>query len=178
MYELGFADAIIYGRGTEVNGGNIDFTVTWDIDGQVLKHMTLEKVKLESRDRPKQIAESSVIKTYDFQTAEQCSSRAGALTHALLIEDFDVANENESYYLLANNKKCFKATMYSTEPGALVHNKELLDPEGKFRIDEVLDDTGRALMKICIVKAAFLHEKWIKPHCKKTEKLMNLPKRD
>ena len=178
MYELGFADAIIYGRGTEVNDGNRNFTVTWDIDGQVLKHMTLEKVKLESRDRPKQIAESSVIKTYDFQTAEHCSSRAAALTHALLIEDFDVPNENESYYLLANNKKCFKATMYYTEPGALVYKKELLDPEGKFRVDEVLDDSGRTFMKICIVKAAFLHEKWIKPHCKKTEKLMDLPKRD
>ena len=69
MYELGFADAIIYGRATEVNDGNRDFTVTWGIDGQVLKHMTLEKVKLKSRDRPKQIAESSVIKTDDFQTA-------------------------------------------------------------------------------------------------------------
>ena len=30
--------------------------------------------------------------------------------------------------------------MYSTEPGALMHNKELLDSEGKFQIDEVLDD--------------------------------------
>ena len=177
MHELGFADGIIYGRVTEVKDGNRDFTVAWDIDGQVSKHMTLEKVKLESRDTPKQIVEISVITTDDFQTAEQCSSKT-ALAHAFLIEDFDVANENGSYYLLANNKKCFKATMYSTEPGALVHNKELLDPEGKFRIDEVLDDAGRALMKICIVKAAFLHGKWIKTHCKKKEKLMELPKRD
>ena len=30
--------------------------------------------------------------------------------------------------------------MYSTELGALEHNKELLDSEGKIRIDEVLDD--------------------------------------
>ena len=140
MHELGFADSIIYGRVTEVKDRNRDFTVTWDIDGQVSKHMTLEKVKLESRDTLKQIVESSVITTYDFQTAEQCSSKTAALTHALLIEDFDVANENGSYYLLANNKKCFKTTMYSTEPGALVYNKELLDSEGKFQIDEVLDD--------------------------------------
>ena len=132
MHEVGFADGIIYGRVTEVKDGNRDFTVTWDIDGQVSKHMTLEKVKLESRDTPKQIVESSVITTDDFQTAEQCSSKTAALTHALLIEDFDVANENGSYYLLANNKKCFKATMYSTEPGAPVHHKELLDSEGKF----------------------------------------------
>ena len=94
--------------------------------------MTLEKVKLESTDTPEQIVEGSVITTDDFQTAEQCSSKT-ALAHAFLIEDFDVANENGSYYLLANNKKCFKATMYSTEPGALVHIKELLDSEGKFR---------------------------------------------
>ena len=52
MHELGFADGIIYGRVTEVKDGNRDFTVTWDIDGQVSKHMTLEKVKLESRDTP------------------------------------------------------------------------------------------------------------------------------
>ena len=123
---------------TEVKDGNRDFTVAWDIDGQVSKHMTLEKVKLESRDTPKQIVEISVITTDDFQTAEQCSSKT-ALAHAFLIEDFDVANENGSYYLLASNKKCFKIKMYSTEPGALVHNIELLDL-GKFRIDEVLDD--------------------------------------
>ena len=30
--------------------------------------------------------------------------------------------------------------MYSTEPSALLHNKELLNSEGKFRIYEVLDD--------------------------------------
>ena len=47
MHELGFADGIMYGQVTEVKDGNRDFTVTWDIDGQVLKHMTLEKVKLE-----------------------------------------------------------------------------------------------------------------------------------
>ena len=123
MHELGFADGIIYGRVTEVKDGNRDFTVTWDIDGQVSKHMTLEKVKLESTDTPKQIVEGSVITTDDFQTAEQCSSKTAALTHALLIEDFDVANENGSYYLLTNNKKCFKATMLSTEPGTLVHNR-------------------------------------------------------
>ena len=140
MHELGFADGIMYGQVTEVKDGNRDFTVTWDIDGQVSKHMTLEKVKLESRDTPKQNVESSVVTTDDFQISEQCSSKTAALTHALLIEDFDVANENGSYYLLANYKKCFKTTMYSTEPGALVHNKELLDLEGKFRIDEVLDD--------------------------------------
>ena len=58
MHEVGFADGIIYGRVTEVKDGNRDFTVTWDIDGQVSKHMTLEKVKLESRDTPKQIDES------------------------------------------------------------------------------------------------------------------------
>ena len=125
---------------TEVKDGNRDFTVTWDIDSQVSKHMTLEKVKLESTDTPKQIVEGSVITTDDFQTAEQCSSKTAALTHALLIDDFDVANENGSYHLVANNKKCFKASMYSTEPGALVHNKELLDSEGTFRIDEVLND--------------------------------------
>ena len=102
--------------------------------------MTLEKVKLESRDTPKQIVESSVITTDDFQTAEQCSSKTAALTHALLIEDLDVANENGSYYLPGNSKKSFNATMYSTELGALEHNKELLDSEGKIRIDEVLDD--------------------------------------
>ena len=139
MHELGFADGIIYGRVTEVKDGNRDFTVAWDIDGQVSKHMTLEKVKLKSTDTPKQIVEGSVITTDDFQTAEQCSSKTAANTHALLIEDFDVANENGSYYLLASNKKCFKIKMYSTEPGALVHNIELL-ALGKFRIDEVLDD--------------------------------------
>ena len=139
IHELGFADGIIYGWVTEVKDGNRDFTVTWDIDSQVSKHMTLEKVKLESTDTPKQIVEGSVITTDDFQTAEQCSSKKAANTHALLIEDFDVANENGSYYLLASNKKCFKIKMYSTEPGALVHNTELLDL-GKFRIDEVLDD--------------------------------------
>ena len=101
--------------------------------------MTLEKVKLESRGTPKQIVEGSVITTDNFQTAEQCSSNTAALTHALLIDEFDVANENGSYYLLAN-KKCFQATMYSTEPGALEHNKQLLDSEEKFRIDEILDD--------------------------------------
>ena len=101
--------------------------------------MTLEKVKLEIRDTPKQIVESSVITTDNSQTAEQCSSNTAPLTHALLIDEFDVANENGSYYLLAN-KKCFQATMYSTEPGALEHNKELLDSEETFRIDEVLDD--------------------------------------
>ena len=95
---------------------------------------------MESRDTPKQIVESWVITTDNFQTAEQCSSKTAALTHALLIDDFDVANENGSYHLVANNKKCFKASMYSTEPGALVHNKELLDSEGTFRIDEVLND--------------------------------------
>ena len=78
---------------------------------------------MESRDTPKQIVESSVITTGNFQTAEQCSSKTAALTHALLIEDFDVANENGSYYLLTKNKKCFEATMLSTEPGALVHNR-------------------------------------------------------
>ena len=157
---------------TEVKDGNRDFTVTWDIDSQVSKHMTLEKVKLESTDTPKQIVESSVITTDDFQTAEQCSSKT-ALAHAFLIEDFDVANENGSYYLLANNKKCFKATMYSTEPGALVHNKELLYSEEKFEFMNYWMITGRDLMKIYIVKAAFL---WIKPYCKKKEKLMELPK--
>ena len=139
MHELGFADGIIYGWVTEVKDGNRDFTVAWDIDGQVSKHMTLEKVKLESTDTPKQIVEGSVITTDDFQTAEQCSCKTAANTHALLIKDFDVANENGSYYLLASNKKCFKIKMYSTEPGALVHIIELLDL-GKFRIDEVLDD--------------------------------------
>ena len=139
MHELGFADGIIYGRVTEVKDGNRDFTVAWDIDGQVSKHMTLEKVKLKSTDTPKQIVEGSVITTDDFQTAEQCSCKTAANTHALLIKDFDVANENGSYYLLASNKKCFKIKMYSTEPGALVHNIELL-ALGKFRIDEVLDD--------------------------------------
>ena len=78
MHELSFADGIIYGRVTEVKDGNRDFTVTWDIDGQVSKHMTLEKVKLESRDIPKQIVESLVIVTDDFQTVEQCSSKAAA----------------------------------------------------------------------------------------------------
>ena len=107
MHELGFAHGIIYGWVTEVKDGNWDFTVTWDIDGQVSKHMTLEKFSWESRDTPKQIAESSVITTDNFQTAEQCSSKKAALTHALLIEDFDLANENGSYYLLANNKKMF-----------------------------------------------------------------------
>ena len=58
MHELGFADGIIYGRVTEVKDGNRDFTVTWDIDGQVSKHMKLEKVKLESGNTPKQIVES------------------------------------------------------------------------------------------------------------------------
>ena len=58
MHELGFADGIIYGRVTEVKDGNRDFTVTWDIDGQVSKHMKLEKVKLGSRNTPKQIVES------------------------------------------------------------------------------------------------------------------------
>ena len=57
MYELGFTDDIIYGWVTEVKDGNRDFTVTWDIGGQVLKHMTSEKVKLESRDIPNQIVE-------------------------------------------------------------------------------------------------------------------------
>ena len=57
-----------------------------------------------------------------------------------MIEDFDVPNEDGSYYLLANNKKCFKATMYSAEPGAVVHSNKLLDSEGKFWIDEELDD--------------------------------------
>ena len=83
MHELGFADGIVYGRVTKVKDANRDFPVTWDIDRQVSKHMTLEKVKLESRDTPKQIVESSVITTYDFQTAEQCSSKTAALTHAL-----------------------------------------------------------------------------------------------
>ena len=124
MHGLGFPDGIIYGWVTEVKDGNRDFTVTWDINGQVSKHMMLEKVKLESRDTAKQIVESSVITTDDFQTAEQCSSKTAALTHALLIEDFDVANENGSYYLLVNSKKCFKATVYSTDPAALVLNKE------------------------------------------------------
>ena len=64
---------------TEVKDGNRDFTVTWDIGGQVLKHMTSEKVKLESRDIPNQIVESSVITTDDFQTAKQCSSKTAAL---------------------------------------------------------------------------------------------------
>ena len=82
---------------TEVKDGNRDFTVIWDIDCQVSKHMTLEKVKLESRHTPKQIVESSVITTDNFQTAEQCSSKTAALTHALLIKDFDIANENGSY---------------------------------------------------------------------------------
>ena len=65
--------------------------------------MTLEKVKLEIRDTPKQIVESSVITTDNSQTAEQCSSNTAPLTHALLIDEFDVANENGSYYLLAKN---------------------------------------------------------------------------
>ena len=67
-----------------------------------------------------------------FRQLNSAHPRQQPLTHALWIEDFDVANENGSYYLLADNKKCFKATMYSTEPSALVHNKELLDSEGKF----------------------------------------------
>ena len=156
MHELGFADGIIYGRVTEVKDGNRDFTVTWDIDGQVSKHMTLEKVKLESTDTPEQIVEGSVITTDDFQTAEQCSSKTAANTHALLIEDFDVANENGSYYLLANNKKCFKATMYSTEPGALVHNKELLYSEEKFRIHELLDDNWEGFDEDLHCEGSFL----------------------
>ena len=64
---------------TEVKDGNRDFTVTWDIGGQVLKHMTSEKVKLESRDIPNQIVESSVITRDDLQTAKQCSSKTAAL---------------------------------------------------------------------------------------------------
>ena len=78
MHKLGFADGIIYGWVTEVKDANRDLNVTWDMDGQVLKHMTLEKVKLRSRDIPKQIVESSVIITDDFQTVEQCSSKTGA----------------------------------------------------------------------------------------------------
>ena len=47
MHELGFANDIIYGQVTEVKDGNRDFTVTWDIDGHVSKHMTLEKSQIE-----------------------------------------------------------------------------------------------------------------------------------
>ena len=117
--------------------------------------MTLEKVKLESTDTPKQIVEGSVITTDDFQTAEQCSCKTAANTHALLIKDFDVANENGSYYLLASNKKCFKIKMYSTEPGALVHNIELL-ALGKFRIDEVLDDDWQGFDEDLHCEGSFL----------------------
>ena len=138
--------------------------------------MTLEKVKLESRGTPKQIVEGSVITTDNFQTAEQCSSNTAALTHALLIDEFDVANENGSYYLLAN-KKCFQATMYSTEPGALEHNNCWIQKKN-FELMKYWMMTGRALMKIYIVKAAFLHGKWIKPYCKKKGKLMELPESD
>ena len=41
MHELGFGNGIIYGRVTELKDGNRDVTVTWDIHGQVSKHMTL-----------------------------------------------------------------------------------------------------------------------------------------
>ena len=89
MIELGFSEGVVNGRVTEILDGNRDFAVTWDIDGQVSKHMTLERVKLESKETPRQVINnSSVITPDDFQTSDQCSSKTAALTHAL-IEEID-----------------------------------------------------------------------------------------
>ena len=46
--------------------------------------------------------------------------------------------------------------MYSTEPSALLHNKELLDLEGKFRIDEVLDDDWECFYEDLHCEGSFL----------------------
>ena len=46
--------------------------------------------------------------------------------------------------------------MYSTEPGALEHNKELLDSEETFRIDEVLDDDWEGLGEDLHCEGSFL----------------------
>ena len=40
---LSFVGALVYGHVTEVIDGNQDFTTKWDIDGQISKHMSLQK---------------------------------------------------------------------------------------------------------------------------------------
>lgn len=40
MNDFGFVDGLVYGRVTEMIVDNRDFTVVWDIDSQISKHMT------------------------------------------------------------------------------------------------------------------------------------------
>lgn len=95
---------------------------------------------LADKETPTQVIQSTVIMTGDFQTVEQCSSKMACETHAFLLEEFDSPLDENDYFLLVNNIKCFVAKMYSTEPGALVHNKKLLRYQRNFRIDKVLDN--------------------------------------
>ena len=142
LKESGLCEDVLIGRIVEVVDGNRDFSVKWDIDNQISKRMSLDKVKLESRDRPRQdlkCSSVSVITAEDFQDAEQGPSNIASESHALVVEEFDSVTDDKLYHLLSDGKKCFTAKMYSSKPGSLVHNKELLPSQCKFRIDKVLD---------------------------------------
>ena len=58
---------------------------------------------------------------------------------ARIFEDFQQPYDDD-YYLLLDNKKYFAAKMVPVEPGAMVHQRVLLNSERKFSIEQVLDD--------------------------------------
>ena len=125
----------MYGRVLEISPNGY-FSVRWDFDKVVSQHITLQKVRMEDRNTPMQCAAD--------ETAGQGSSTEASTAHAFLVEsevNLNDVDEGLQYVLMSGSLRCFIANMISTESGAIVHNKELLESQRKFLIVDVLDTT-------------------------------------
>ena len=139
----------LFGRVSYVNNNN-DFSVVWDVDGQLTQHMSLTKCAYEKADEPKQTlpsANESVITAEDFQAADQSTSSYNInKEHALMVEEYNnILSDDEcckvaqEYVLLDGEDEIFQAWIIHTEPGDVVHHKPLQASERKFQITHLLE---------------------------------------
>ena len=148
MVSLGFTDDRVIGRVTNVVS-NRDFGVLWDMDEQSSDHMSSEKVTIEPFDTPRQIinkeiiteSDFSTVTTDDYQPLNQGTSRD---TEIYVEVEEEIVDEYLLVTQVVSNKNktvtvnVMRGKMCPTKPGDRVHNRELLESQRKFQIEEVL----------------------------------------
>ena len=135
----------IYGRVSMVVDGNRNFQVRWDLDQEISKSMSLDKVTYEPPSTPLQVNSSTSTSAPDL---EQTSSSNAAKTHAVVVEQLGeastIAQSTSTTYTLfvghgVTKKNVLEATFIPCEPGTVVHTKAMKSHQSKFLIDVVLD---------------------------------------